>query len=128
MNWLSRQDFTQESAIQQIDTYIRQWNRHDEWLYCIDFVSKNDSNYFTEYTFRVRWSIPKDDRPIPKASASVYFTYKLLKNMPKSTQSQVNIRYECNTNSSDSSGFKFNEACLYRILDCKAKSLEGQVF
>jgi len=126
--WLSRKDYTEQQAIHQINTFIQPWQRSSEWLYCIDFVSKKDQNYSTEYTFRVRWSIPKPDRPIPKASASVYFTFKLLKNMPEDIAGSVNIKYECNTMDSDSEKFVFKEECLHRILRAKEESLRGQTF
>jgi A-kinase anchor protein 14 len=128
MSWLSRQDFTKESAISQIDSFISNWSRGDEWLYCIDFVAKTDETYFTEYKFRVRWSIPKPNRPIPKASASVYFTFKILKKMPESTSSKVLIKYETNTQESDSADFVFKENNLSRILETKEKLLRGQAF
>merc|ERR1712048_309813 len=128
MTWLSRQDFTAESAIKQIDAFISNWERKAEWLYCVDFVQKRDETYFTEYEFRVRWSIPKPDRPIPKASASIYFSYKVLKKMPADTPCKVSIKYETNTQTSDSSDFVFKENNLTRILNAKEKLLRGQAF
>ena len=128
MTWLSRQDFTKDSAIKQIDSFISNWNRGAEWLYCIDFVEKTDETYSTEHTFRVRWSIPKPNRPIPKASASVYFTFKILKKMPAETASKVLIKYETNTQGCDSGYFVFKENNLTRILNAKEKLLRGQAF
>lgn len=126
--WLSKKTYSESLAIQQIDDYIRPWARNPEWLYCIDFVAKRELSYSEEYTFRVRWSIPKPGQPIPKASASVYFTFKLLKNMPEDIPASVNIKYECNTQDSDSQRFAFQEGCLHRILEMKERSLRGQVF
>ena len=128
MAWLSRKDFTLEAAIAQIDSFILNWKRQSDWLYCIDFVEQIDEVYFTDYKFRVRWSIPKPSRPIPKASASVYFTFKVLKKMPADTPSKVLIKYETNTQESDSQDFVFREYNLTRILNAKEKLLRSQAF
>lgn len=128
MTWLSRKDYSNENAINQIEEFIQPWVRNPSWLYCIDAVNTTDKKYSTEYTFRVRWSIPTNCKPIPVASASVYFTYQVLKKCQEDVPSEVKIRYESNTLELDSQVFVFNEANLFKILDAKAKVLEGQAF
>ena len=44
------------------------------WLYCIDLIGTDDKEYDCRYRYRVRWSIPTRRTPIPRATASVYFT------------------------------------------------------
>ena len=48
--------------------------------------------------------------------------------MPESTSSKVLIKYETNTQESDSADFVFKENNLSRILETKEKLLRGQAF
>ena len=39
------------------------------WKYCIDFLEQKDDLYI----FAVKWSEPTRRKPVPRATASVYF-------------------------------------------------------
>ena len=62
---------------------MQTWEYDEFWLYCIDFVEKIDKEFNTLYNFRARWSIPTRRQPIPRFTASVYFTYNVSKIKPK---------------------------------------------
>lgn len=54
-----------------ITTYcLQEWERGSEWKYFIKYLGKTDDKLH----FEVRWSIPTRRKPIPRATASVYFT------------------------------------------------------
>lgn len=87
----------EESGIKVVDEIVKKWDINECWLYCIDFMEKTDTTYQFRYydyklpflnqflvslyflIFRVKWSIPTRRKPIPAATASVYFTIDISK-------------------------------------------------
>ena len=68
----------------QINCFLFQtWDYDVRWLYYIDFLRKEEFQYDTHYKFHVRWSIPTKCKPIPRATASIFFTFLLSKIKPK---------------------------------------------
>merc|ERR1712150_73565 len=63
-------EINEESAVKAIDDIVKSWGVHECWLYCIDFLDKVDN----KFQFRVKWSIPTRRKPIPTATAAVFFT------------------------------------------------------
>jgi len=61
---------SEESGIETIENIVKGWDVNECWLHCTDFIEKTDD----AYQFRVRWSIPTRRKPIPAATACVYFT------------------------------------------------------
>ena len=59
------------------------WQYDVSWLYCIDFLGAEEFDFDTRYRFRVRWSIPTRRKPIPRATASVYFSFVVSKIKPE---------------------------------------------
>ena len=66
-----------------IPCLFQTWDYEDSWLFCVDYLGQNEHQYDTRYRFRVRWSIPTRRKPIPRATASVYFTFEVSKIKPK---------------------------------------------
>lgn len=50
---------------------IQEWSRGNEWKYFIRYLAHTEED---KLHFEVRWSIPTRRKPIPRATASVYFT------------------------------------------------------
>lgn len=63
--------------------YLQTWERDSSWLYCIDFLREEDHPYSKRYRYAVKWSVPTRRKPIPRATASVYFTLEVSKFKPK---------------------------------------------
>ena len=63
--------------------FLQTWEYDVSWLYCIDFLGAEEFDFDTRYRFRVRWSIPTRRKPIPRATASVYFSFVVSKIKPK---------------------------------------------
>ena len=59
------------------------WKYDNSWLYCIDYLGNDDHEFDVRHRFRVRWSIPTRRKPIPRATACVYFTFQVSKIKPK---------------------------------------------
>lgn len=49
---------------------LQGWSVGESWKHCIGFLGKRGDHLFT---YRVQWSEPTRRRPVPKATASVYF-------------------------------------------------------
>jgi len=62
---------------------LQTWQRDSSWLYCIDFLREEDHPYSRRYRYAVKWSGPTRRKPIPRATASVYFTLEVSKFKPK---------------------------------------------
>ena len=69
---------------------FKTWEYDDCWLYCIDFIGKEEKDFHVSYNYRVMWSIPTRRKPIPKFTASVYFTYDVSKIKPKVNNNKKN--------------------------------------
>jgi A-kinase anchor protein 14 len=67
---------------------IKTWQYDECWLFCIDPIEKIDKEFTTIYNYKACWSIPTRRRPIPRFTASVYFTFDVSKIKPK-----VNLVY-----------------------------------
>jgi len=65
----------EDSGISIVDDIVKKWDVNECWLYCIDFLEKTG----TQLQFRVKWSIPTRRKPIPSATAAVYFTIDISK-------------------------------------------------
>ena len=63
--------------------YFQTWDFQDSWSQCIDYLGSEDHEFDVRYRFRLRWSIPTRRKPVPRATASVYFTFEVSKIKPK---------------------------------------------
>ena len=71
--WPIGADFRQEVGLKSVEEFIRRWQLHDSWKYCINYLGMDGDRY----QYQVLWSIPTRRKPIPRATASVYFTLVL---------------------------------------------------
>ena len=70
ISWPSVKDFSWETGLKSVEEFINKWEVSDRWKYCIDFLGQKEQ----KYKYRVVWSIPTRRKPVPRATASVYFT------------------------------------------------------
>ena len=82
-NYCSNEEFTVKLGEETIEKIIKQWKVGDQWLYCIDYLGETDEEFDTIFTYRVLYSIPTRQKPIPRATASVYFNIKKSKVKPQ---------------------------------------------
>ncbi|VDI49991.1 A-kinase anchor protein 14 [Mytilus galloprovincialis] len=83
IKWLTIGDYSVAKAEEKMHEYIKTWQYDVSWLYCIDFLGAEEYDFDSRYRFRVRWSIPTRRKPIPRATASVYFSFVVSKIKPK---------------------------------------------
>ncbi|KAM6061470.1 A-kinase anchor protein 14 isoform 2-T2 [Chlamydotis macqueenii] len=82
IQWTTGNDFTVERGQQQIEEYISTWEIHESWLHWSEFLREEELKYSKRYYYRVRWSVPTRRKPIPRATASVYFIIEISKTKP----------------------------------------------
>ena len=59
------------------------WSYDKSWHYCIDYLGADEHEFDVRHRYRVEWSIPTRRKPIPRATARVYFTFQVSKVKPK---------------------------------------------
>lgn len=82
-NFSTIKEFTVELGIEEVKLFIKQWNISEQWLNCIDYLGNTEEEFNSIYTYRVLYSIPTRIKPIPTATASVYFKIKKSKVKPE---------------------------------------------
>ncbi|XP_066435972.1 A-kinase anchor protein 14 [Eleutherodactylus coqui] len=117
--WLSCQDFTVELGKKQIEDYVSTWEFHESWLYCTDFLREEDTEFNKLFHYRMRWSIPTCRKPIPRATACVYFTIKISKIKPPTQPVEVYFVFESNSLVHRPGQTRFREKWLKDIIESK---------
>ncbi|RUS79740.1 hypothetical protein EGW08_012513 [Elysia chlorotica] len=128
IEWLTIDEFTIEKGEQKIHEFIKTWQYENSWLYCVDFLNEDDHEFDKRYMYRVRWSIPTRRKPIPRATASVYFTYVVSKIRPKSNPVEVFYIFETNRLIHKPGLSRFREMWLKDIIESKVKLINRVTF
>ncbi|XP_053931911.1 A-kinase anchor protein 14 isoform X2 [Cuculus canorus] len=82
IQWTTGNNFTVERGQQQIEELISTWKVHESWLHWSEFLQEEELEHSKRYHYRVCWSIPTRRKPIPRATASVYFVIEISKTKP----------------------------------------------
>ncbi|XP_075797110.1 A-kinase anchor protein 14 isoform X2 [Pelodiscus sinensis] len=96
IQWTSCKDFTVERGQQQIEEYMSTWEFHESWLHWSDYLQEEELKYSKRYHYRVRWSIPTCRKPIPRATACIYFIIEISKIKPPTLPVEVFFILESN--------------------------------
>uniref|UniRef100_A0A0B6Z8J2 A-kinase anchor protein 14 n=1 Tax=Arion vulgaris TaxID=1028688 RepID=A0A0B6Z8J2_9EUPU len=128
IQWLSIEEFTIERGQEKIHEFIKTWKYENSWLYCVDFLTVEDCEFDRRYFYRVRWSIPTRRRPIPRATASVYFTYVVSKIRPRTSPVEVFYVFETNRLIHQPGKSRFREMWLKDIIESKVKVISRVTF
>ncbi|XP_033127041.1 A-kinase anchor protein 14-like [Anneissia japonica] len=94
--WMTIEEFSVEEGEKKINEFVQTWDYEDSWLYCIDFLREEEDDFSKKYRYQVRWSIPTRRKPIPRATACVYFTIEVSKMKPKHFPVDVYYIFETN--------------------------------
>lgn len=119
IKWLTVDDFTEEKAEIKIQDYIKTWQFENSWQYCIDFLGEDPHDYDVRYRFRLRWSIPTRRKPIPRATACVYFSFVVSTIKPKHFPVDVFFVFEGNRLVHKPGESRFREKWLKDIIESK---------
>ncbi|XP_074657487.1 A-kinase anchor protein 14-like [Tubulanus polymorphus] len=121
--WLTIDEFTEKKGEEKIHEFIKTWQYENGWLYCIDYLGVDEASFDYRHRYRVRWSIPTRRKPVPKATASVYFTFQISKIKPKNYPVEVYYVFETNTLVHRPGKSRFREVWLKDIIESKAQMM-----
>ncbi|ESO83784.1 hypothetical protein LOTGIDRAFT_132840 [Lottia gigantea] len=128
IKWLTISEFSIPKAEEKIDEFIKTWEYQDSWLSCVDFLGKDDHDFDHRYRFRVRWSIPTRRKPVPRATACVYFTFVVSKIKPQDHVVDVFYVFETNRLVHRPGQSRFREKWLKDIIENKVMMMSTVVF
>jgi A-kinase anchor protein 14 len=114
IEWPPAEGFTWETGLKSLESFVTTWNVSDKWKYCIDFLGHKEG----KYEYRIVWSIPTRRKPVPRATASVYFT--LVPQLSESATILVFYVFEGQRLVHRPGESKFREEWLQSILDSKS--------
>ncbi|XP_077042225.1 A-kinase anchor protein 14 isoform X2 [Agelaius phoeniceus] len=80
--WTTAKNFTVEIGQQQIEELISTWDIHESWLHHSEFLEEEELKDSKRYHYRACWGLPTRRKPIPRATASVYFVIVISKLKP----------------------------------------------
>ncbi|XP_049623576.1 A-kinase anchor protein 14-like [Suncus etruscus] len=89
---LTHGDFTEETGLNHIDALVAIWKHESCWVHYTEFLDKQDVHHSILYNYRVNWSIPTAQIPIPKIETTMDFTIKFSKSKPP--RAPVDITYK----------------------------------
>ncbi|CAH8831212.1 unnamed protein product [Trichobilharzia szidati] len=121
IQWPTIAEFTCELGVKKIEEYIKGWEVNKNWLYCIDILPKVELKYEIQYKYRVKWSMPCRRSPIPKATASVYFTLRVSRIKPKNTVIDVHYQIETFRTLHIPGKSRFSERWLRDVINSKVR-------
>jgi len=121
-NWPTNAAFTPAEGLVAIKQFVAKWQLDEQWLSCIDHINTTEKEFAIEHKYNVRFSIPTRKKPIPTATASVFFT--LTQSTVTGTASEpMSVAYQVEgfRLSQSPGAFTFQQRWLYEVLESKAK-------
>jgi len=128
IEWGDIAGFSVNKGEEKIHEFIKTWVYENSWLYCVDFLTEEDHEFDQRYHYRVRWSIPTRRKPIPRSTASVYFTFVVSKIRPPSSPVEVFYVFETNRLIHRPGQSRFREMWLKDIIESKVKMINRVTF
>ncbi|XP_044283093.1 A-kinase anchor protein 14 [Varanus komodoensis] len=122
--WMKCQDFTVGKGVQQIEDYMRTWELHESWLHWTNYLGEEKKKYSIQYYYRVRWSIPTCRKPIPRATACVYFIIEVSQIKPPTLPVEVFFLVETNKLIHRPGECRFKEKWLKDVIESKIILME----
>ncbi|XP_070614431.1 A-kinase anchor protein 14 [Erythrolamprus reginae] len=122
--WMRCSDFSIGRGLLQIEDYMKTWELHESWLHWSNYLNNEELKYSTRYYYRVRWSIPTCRKPIPRATACVYFVIEISKIKPKNLPIEVFFVVETNRLIHRPGKTRFKEKWLKDVIESKIVMME----
>jgi len=119
VEWLTGEQFSISKGEEKIREFVETWKRASSWLYCIDYLCEEKHEYSKRYRYRVQWSVPTRRKPIPRATASVYFTIEISTVKPLYFPVNVYYIFEANKLVHRPGQSRFREKWLQDIVESK---------
>ncbi|KAL9837058.1 A-kinase anchor protein 14 isoform 2-T2 [Geothlypis trichas] len=117
--WTTAKNFTVEIGQQQIEELISTWDIHESWLHHSEFLEEEELKDSKRYHYRACWGLPTRRKPIPRATASVYFVIVISKLKPDTAPVEVFYRLESSRLIRRPEQCEFREKWLQDIIENK---------
>ncbi|XP_061454622.1 A-kinase anchor protein 14 isoform X2 [Rhineura floridana] len=128
IKWIKCAEFTVGKGLLQIEEYLKTWELHESWLHWTNYLSDEELEYSMRYHYRVRWSIPTCRKPIPRATASVYFIIEVSKIKPSTLPVEVYFLVETNKLIHRPGESRFKEKWLKDVIESKISIMKTITF
>ncbi|XP_074407619.1 A-kinase anchor protein 14 isoform X1 [Zonotrichia albicollis] len=122
--WTTAKNFTVEIGQQQIEELISTWDIHESWLHHSEFLEEEELKDSKRYHYRACWGLPTRRKPIPRATASVYFVIVISKLKPDTAPVEVFYRLESSRLIRRPEQCEFREKWLHDIIENKVLCAE----
>ncbi|CAH2314996.1 Hypothetical predicted protein [Pelobates cultripes] len=126
--WVPCKDFSVELGMKQIEEYISTWELHESWLHCTDYLKDEEIEFSKLFHYRTRWSIPTRRKPIPRATACIYFTIQISKIKPNTFPVEVFFIFESTRLVHRPGQTRFREKWLKDIIESKIIMMDSITF
>merc|ERR1712212_927993 len=115
--WPTNGAFTVAEGLIAIKHFVAKWQLDEQWLFCIDHIDTIEQEFAIEHKYNVRFSIPTRKKPIPTATASVFFTLTQ-STVTGSDAEPMSIAYQVEgfRLSQSPGAFTFRQQWLYEVL------------
>ncbi|XP_030911968.1 A-kinase anchor protein 14 [Geospiza fortis] len=122
--WTTAKNFTVEIGQQQIEELISTWDIHESWLHHSEFLEEEELKDSKRYHYRACWGLPTRRKPIPRATASVFFVIVISKLKPDTAPVEVFYRLESSRLIRRPEQCEFREKWLQDIIENKVLCAE----
>jgi len=118
-SWTANKGFTVEEGEKDISQFVSKWALDECWLYCIDYIECVETEFGKNHHYNVKFSIPTRQKPVPLATASVFFV--LTESKSGSPNSPIGVEYQVEGHHLNQSPGKleFRQKWLYDVLKSK---------
>ncbi|XP_056347442.1 A-kinase anchor protein 14 [Oenanthe melanoleuca] len=117
--WTTSKNFTVEIGRQQIEELISTWDIHESWLHHSEFLEEEELKDSKRYYYRTCWGLPTRRKPLPRATADVYFVIVISKFKPDTAPVEVFYRLESSRLIRRPEQYQFREKWLQDIIENK---------
>lgn len=128
IDWVAGKDFTVSVGKAQIAEYMNTWEVDPRWLFSVKFLQESELEFERQFLYRALWSIPTNRCPIPKNTASVYFTVIISKIKPLTTPVLVRYQVEFSKTVHTPGETRFREKWLKDVIESKALLMDTITF
>ncbi|XP_060774440.1 A-kinase anchor protein 14 [Neoarius graeffei] len=128
IDWVTCKDFTISVGKAQIEEYMSTWEVNPRWLFSVEFLQESELEFEKQFHYRALWSMPSRCSPIPKSTASVYFTISIFKYKPPTRPVQVTFQLESSRTVHTPGKARFRETWLKDLIESKALLMDTITF
>ncbi|XP_037368806.1 A-kinase anchor protein 14 [Talpa occidentalis] len=128
IKWITHGAFTAERGRREIERFILTWEHQDRWVHHTEFIQREDWIHSFHYIYHVQWSPGSARIPVPRTSASAFFTIKITKSKPPDAPIDVSYIFEGQSLVQRPGMLRFRENWLREIVESKHILLESVPF